>query len=290
MFQNKGFSAFRVVLLILVVGVLSGGIIYLGSIRSTPKFQVSNLEVSSSQVMVGEKVNISARIRNIGGTKGIYKAELKINGTITKTDDISLDSGANGIISLVWTPTDNGTFVLNVGNQTAELRSYLKFPFKNANSKYKLTWLSQDKTPVFAKVAYKVMIVEEDYYYVSMVPKMMVGHPTTPSLIPGQKSLEKDEPFLCTKTVNNGEFVGTESMPTSLGMMKLSHYHLENIRKMGARKIKDNTDAYLEKETGFPVIYVWSMEMPAENFRATLVWELIDTNFNYLETKMEKYG
>ena len=57
-------------------------------------FQVAELAIDPAGVAPGEKVTITARVTNSGGTEGSYAAELKINDVTEATSTVNVAAGA----------------------------------------------------------------------------------------------------------------------------------------------------------------------------------------------------
>ena len=58
------------------------------------QFEVSNLVFNPSEVEVGEPVVISATVKNVGDLEGTCTVELKIDGVIEATENVTLAGGA----------------------------------------------------------------------------------------------------------------------------------------------------------------------------------------------------
>jgi uncharacterized membrane protein len=58
-------------------------------------FQISDLDVTPSEVEAGEEVTVSVRITNVGGQTGSYTVPLIINQTTEDTETVTLEKGAS---------------------------------------------------------------------------------------------------------------------------------------------------------------------------------------------------
>ena len=58
-------------------------------------FKVSDLEISPTTANVGERIVISAKVTNAGGTQGDYVAELKIDGSTIQVEKLTLLAGTD---------------------------------------------------------------------------------------------------------------------------------------------------------------------------------------------------
>jgi hypothetical protein len=83
-----------------------------------PDFRLSNLEINPSKVDSGEKVVITAKIANIGGTQGNYTAELKVDDCTVQTEKVAIAAGADSILSFGICADLPGTYTVTLGGLT----------------------------------------------------------------------------------------------------------------------------------------------------------------------------
>ncbi len=83
-----------------------------------PDFRLSNLEINPSKVDSGEKVVITAKIANIGGTQGSYTAELKVDDCTVQTEEVTVAAGADSILSFGICADLPGTYMVTLGGLT----------------------------------------------------------------------------------------------------------------------------------------------------------------------------
>ena len=83
-----------------------------------PDFRLSNIEINPSKVDSGEKVVITAKIANIGGTQGSYTAELKIDDCTVQTEKVTVAAGADSILSFGICADLPGTYTVTLGELT----------------------------------------------------------------------------------------------------------------------------------------------------------------------------
>ncbi|MCJ7655915.1 MAG: hypothetical protein MUO97_11585, partial [Dehalococcoidia bacterium] len=57
------------------------------------KFEVSNLTVNPSQIQLNQEITISLNVANTGGKSGDYNLELKVDGTVKSTTQITVAPG-----------------------------------------------------------------------------------------------------------------------------------------------------------------------------------------------------
>ena len=84
-----------------------------------PIFKVSDLKVNPDQVNAGEDVLINIKLANIGGSRGSYTVELKINGSIEKTQTYTLAAGEVSNLGFFVSRSTPGTYSVAL----AELKS-----------------------------------------------------------------------------------------------------------------------------------------------------------------------
>ena len=78
------------------------------------KFEVTSLTISPAEAKIGEKVTVSAEIRNIGEITGTYRVTLKIDGIKTETKEITLSGGSSQAVSFTITENTTGTYAIGV--------------------------------------------------------------------------------------------------------------------------------------------------------------------------------
>lgn len=86
----------------------------------TEEFSASNLSIKPTQVKVGEKVNVSATIKNDAGITDKYVASGWVNYTIEAVKYFTLSKGESGDFSFTITPKEAGTFEVRVGRQVGK--------------------------------------------------------------------------------------------------------------------------------------------------------------------------
>ncbi|MGB6872723.1 MAG: lamin tail domain-containing protein [Dehalococcoidia bacterium] len=81
-----------------VLGIIIGIILYIDN-RAPAEFEISSLNVSPEEVEPGETVTVTVEVQNIGGRRGTYELELKINGIVEQSESVTLDGGETTSIS-----------------------------------------------------------------------------------------------------------------------------------------------------------------------------------------------
>jgi len=78
------------------------------------EFTVSDLEISPTEVGVGEEVTISATVTNTGEGEGFYNVVLKINGVAEDDGTVLLAGGASTTVGFKVVREDAGTYSVEV--------------------------------------------------------------------------------------------------------------------------------------------------------------------------------
>jgi hypothetical protein len=85
-----------------------------------PDFRLSNLEINPTEVDTGDKVVITAKIANVGGTQGSYTAELKIDGVTNQTEKIIIPAGTDYMLVFKIYKDLPGTYKVSLGGLTGQ--------------------------------------------------------------------------------------------------------------------------------------------------------------------------
>jgi CARDB len=88
---------------------------------STPAaFQVSNLRIEPSEIKAGEKVTVSAEVKNAGGSEGSYTAELKVNGMTEGSQNLTIPAGTSSAVTFTVSKDTPGVYQVGLGNLTGQ--------------------------------------------------------------------------------------------------------------------------------------------------------------------------
>jgi uncharacterized membrane protein len=77
-------------------------------------FQVSDLEVTPSEVEAGEEVTVSVKVTNVGGQTGSYALRLLINQTTEETETVTLGEGASTTTEFKIIKQTPGTYNIEI--------------------------------------------------------------------------------------------------------------------------------------------------------------------------------
>jgi hypothetical protein len=103
--------------LLLLVMVLVVPIACKGTAKPA-SFELRALKITPAEVTVGQTVDISAEVKNVGGTEGNYTATLIINGVQTQTREIKLAPETMEMLTFTVTTRKSGTHNIELGSLT----------------------------------------------------------------------------------------------------------------------------------------------------------------------------
>lgn len=83
-------------------------------------FKLSNLEINPTEADVNGKIVIKADIANIGEVQGKYTAQCKLNGIVTKTEEMIMKPGSGSFFVFTVSPDSPGTYTVNIGDLTGQ--------------------------------------------------------------------------------------------------------------------------------------------------------------------------
>lgn len=86
------------------------------------KFEVISLDIKPIEVMAGETANITAEVKNTGGSEGSYTAILKIDGIQVETKEVTVSSGISQKVSFTFTKDAAGRYSVEVAGLTGVLK------------------------------------------------------------------------------------------------------------------------------------------------------------------------
>ncbi len=78
-------------------------------------FKLSKLEINPPEPDINTKVIIKADIANVGEVQGKYVAEWKINGVVSKTDEMIMLPGTSSFFVFTITPSASGIYSVSIG-------------------------------------------------------------------------------------------------------------------------------------------------------------------------------
>jgi hypothetical protein len=93
------------------------------------EFEVGPITFQPPVAMVGDSVNITATIKNIGGVSGTYTAALSIDGKQVDSKAIPVDPGSGQEVSFQLSKSTAGSYKLAIGNSSTVLTVYNWSPY-----------------------------------------------------------------------------------------------------------------------------------------------------------------
>jgi hypothetical protein len=79
-----------------------------------PEFTLANLVISPREVSSGEDVTISVVVTNTGGSTGSRTVELRIDGALVATEEVTLAPGASDTVAFTVARDEAGTYGVTV--------------------------------------------------------------------------------------------------------------------------------------------------------------------------------
>ena len=97
-----------------ITGILVLGTLALAACEGKPEFQISSLTITPDEAMVGEKVNVSVDVANMGSEPATYQGTLTINGAKVGTKSITVPKGGKEKLTFPLTPPAGGRYEIGV--------------------------------------------------------------------------------------------------------------------------------------------------------------------------------
>jgi hypothetical protein len=109
------------ILTLFIASITVGGLAACKSPAAPAQFEVISLEVKTTEINPGETANLSATVRNVGGTAGVYSASMYVDGAKRQSNDILLEPGASETVSFTVQENQSGSHKISVGAKTSTL-------------------------------------------------------------------------------------------------------------------------------------------------------------------------
>jgi hypothetical protein len=87
---------------------------------SPPDFRFSNLAINPDEVDICENVVITAKLTNIGGSRGGYTAELKIDGITNQAEKLTVPAGTDYMLVFKVSKGLPGTYKVALGDLSGQ--------------------------------------------------------------------------------------------------------------------------------------------------------------------------
>lgn len=122
----KGFlssKALAVAVVIAIVAIGIGAYFLTSQEEQAPQeepapaqFELSDLEASPSQPEIGEPVSVSVRVSNVGEKADNYTVKLKVDGSLEKTQTITLEGGENVEVPFTVRRNASKSYLVEIGD------------------------------------------------------------------------------------------------------------------------------------------------------------------------------
>jgi hypothetical protein len=138
---------------LVIVGAAAGIYFYLNSeglvaVASKPaKFTLTNLTIDPQQAYVGDPVQISVNLTNIGDLEGNQTVNFEINNTMKDTENITLAGNSSEIVQFTDIESTDGSYAVKVADLTG---NFTLKPVPPESSKIVLSNLKVDPYEVWA--------------------------------------------------------------------------------------------------------------------------------------------
>jgi hypothetical protein len=86
------------------------------SVNAQDDFEVTDLSISPNSVAVGENVTITANVTSTQAAEETYTLELKLNGEIKDSQELTLGAGQSDIVIFTIIADTSGDYVVELGN------------------------------------------------------------------------------------------------------------------------------------------------------------------------------
>ena len=89
--------------------------------KAPAEFELMSLNITPPEVTAGDPVGVTAGVKNVGGSEGVYTAMLNLDGVEVETEDVTLAPGTTEMITFSLVKEEAGTYVVAVGELSREL-------------------------------------------------------------------------------------------------------------------------------------------------------------------------
>ena len=109
---------------LLVIGAAAGVYFYLeeqgvlANGAKPAKFTMTDLTITPSEAYVGEAIQISVNLTNIGGLEGNQTVNLEINNAVKDTMNVTLEGNSTQIVEFTDIELQEGNYTVNIGDLT----------------------------------------------------------------------------------------------------------------------------------------------------------------------------
>jgi len=125
------------------------------------EFEVISLDIEQSEVTTGETVNITAEVKNTGGSEGTYTAVLTVDGVKFETKDVTLAAGAKETVTFLVTKNTPGTYDIALAGLSGTLEVLRPAPAIPTTT-VEINTANGTRRELLAEAALKKLLAEYD--------------------------------------------------------------------------------------------------------------------------------
>lgn len=81
-----------------------------------PEFEIRDASIEKTTMAVGEEVEVRATVANVGGQEGTFTAELQVDGLSVRTQDVTVDAGAETTVPFGYAFESPGRYEVSVND------------------------------------------------------------------------------------------------------------------------------------------------------------------------------
>lgn len=104
--------------------------------KAPAEFEVVSLDTTPPEVTAGDTVSVTAGVKNIGGSEGVYSAILAVNGVEVGTKEVTVGPGNTEVVSFSLVKDEAGTYQVAVGELSSSFTVKQKLVAKEFELKY----------------------------------------------------------------------------------------------------------------------------------------------------------
>jgi len=118
------------------IALLLAAMVTVPACKAPAEFEVVSLDITPPEVTAGKTVCVTAEVKNIGGSEGIYTAILTVNGVQVETKNVAMAPGASETVTFSLVKDTPGTYQIGIGGLTSSLTVKPKSIAKEFELKY----------------------------------------------------------------------------------------------------------------------------------------------------------
>lgn len=104
--------------------------------KAPAEFEVASLDIVPPEVTAGDQVSVTVKVKNTGGSEGVYTAILTVDGATVETKEVAPALGASETVTFSLVKDTPGTYKIGIGGQTSSLTVKQKLVAKEFELKY----------------------------------------------------------------------------------------------------------------------------------------------------------